>query len=232
MSPCKNSYDIVSEFDYSGEARNLDEIRRLVLPRWGDKVDIPAPHMDLCSRHLLVMDFIEGIKLVDGIRAQFRALAAQSGDTRPFEDIEKERIQAIRDGTLQLQSIDEAEKQHKSIEWMVYVNDWVLSLNPLRWVFNRTLAPVCAIATQQNYSSWHWKYQLAAPILGGDDASTGPGGSSSTSRLVDLSYLLRLLCDVHASEIFEAGSFNADPHPGNILLMKDGRIGLIDYGQV
>ena len=27
------------------------------------------------------------------------------------------------------------------------------------------------------------------------------------------------------------GLFNADPHPGNILVMPDGRLGLIDYGQ-
>lgn len=29
-----------------------------------------------------------------------------------------------------------------------------------------------------------------------------------------------------------AGAFNGDPHPGNILLLADGRLGLIDYGQV
>lgn len=28
------------------------------------------------------------------------------------------------------------------------------------------------------------------------------------------------------------GAFNGDPHPGNILLMPDGKLGLIDYGQV
>ena len=28
------------------------------------------------------------------------------------------------------------------------------------------------------------------------------------------------------------GKFNGDPHPGNILLLSDGRLGLIDYGQV
>ncbi len=27
-------------------------------------------------------------------------------------------------------------------------------------------------------------------------------------------------------------AFNGDPHPGNILLCPDGRVGLIDYGQV
>lgn len=32
--------------------------------------------------------------------------------------------------------------------------------------------------------------------------------------------------------IIIAGFFNGDPHPGNILLLKDGRLGLIDYGQV
>lgn len=28
------------------------------------------------------------------------------------------------------------------------------------------------------------------------------------------------------------GVFNGDPHPGNIMLLDDGRIGLIDFGQV
>lgn len=37
---------------------------------------------------------------------------------------------------------------------------------------------------------------------------------------------------VHAHEIFVNGVFNGDPHPGNIMLCDDGRVGLIDYGQV
>lgn len=32
--------------------------------------------------------------------------------------------------------------------------------------------------------------------------------------------------------IFEDGFFHADPHPGNIFVMEDGRIGLIDFGIV
>lgn len=47
-----------------------------------------------------------------------------------------------------------------------------------------------------------------------------------------LSYILRLLCEVHAHEIFADGLFNGDPHPGNLILMPDGRLGLVDYGQV
>jgi aarF domain-containing kinase len=40
-----------------------------------------------------------------------------------------------------------------------------------------------------------------------------------------------LLVDVHGHQIFQDACFNADPHPGNILELSDGRLGLIDFGQ-
>ena len=42
---------------------------------------------------------------------------------------------------------------------------------------------------------------------------------------------LRVLVEVHGFEMFATGLFNADPHPGNLIAMDDGRVGLIDYGQ-
>jgi len=44
--------------------------------------------------------------------------------------------------------------------------------------------------------------------------------------------LLRSLTDVFGKCILETGFFHADPHPGNIFVLDDGRIGLIDFGQV
>merc|ERR1712224_628296 len=44
--------------------------------------------------------------------------------------------------------------------------------------------------------------------------------------------ITRLLFDVHGHEIFQNGLFNSDPHAGNIIMMPDGRLGLIDYGAV
>lgn len=32
--------------------------------------------------------------------------------------------------------------------------------------------------------------------------------------------------------LFIDGVFHADPHAGNLLLLADGRLGLIDFGQV
>ena len=44
--------------------------------------------------------------------------------------------------------------------------------------------------------------------------------------------LLRSLTDVFGRCILETGFFHADPHPGNIFVLEDGQIGLIDFGQV
>ena len=44
--------------------------------------------------------------------------------------------------------------------------------------------------------------------------------------------ILRTLNEVHAHQIFVNGLYNSDPHAGNVLMMDDGRLGLIDYGGV
>lgn len=44
--------------------------------------------------------------------------------------------------------------------------------------------------------------------------------------------LLTALTDVFGRTILETGFFHADPHPGNLFVLDDGSIGLIDFGQV
>ena len=44
--------------------------------------------------------------------------------------------------------------------------------------------------------------------------------------------LLAALTDAFGRCIFTTGFFHADPHPGNLFVLDDGRIGLIDFGQV
>ncbi len=38
--------------------------------------------------------------------------------------------------------------------------------------------------------------------------------------------------NIYLKMIFQHGFYHADPHPGNILLMKNGKLGLIDFGMV
>lgn len=44
--------------------------------------------------------------------------------------------------------------------------------------------------------------------------------------------LARTLLHALLTQIMTDGVFHADPHPGNILLLEDGRVGLLDFGSV
>lgn len=48
----------------------------------------------------------------------------------------------------------------------------------------------------------------------------------------DRSHIARIGLEAYLKMIFEDGYFHADPHPGNIFIMPDGRIGLVDFGIV
>jgi ubiquinone biosynthesis protein len=44
--------------------------------------------------------------------------------------------------------------------------------------------------------------------------------------------LARASADMLMKQVFEAHFFHADPHPGNLLVLDDGRLGLLDFGMV
>jgi ubiquinone biosynthesis protein len=44
--------------------------------------------------------------------------------------------------------------------------------------------------------------------------------------------LAQASAEVLMRQVFGAGFFHADPHPGNFLVLDDGRIGLLDFGMV
>lgn len=60
-------------------------------------------------------------------------------------------------------------------------------------------------------------------------------GTESIEDIVartDVKGILDNLLDIWGFSICTAGTFNCDPHPGNVLLQSNGRLGLLDYGQV
>ncbi len=48
----------------------------------------------------------------------------------------------------------------------------------------------------------------------------------------DRAKLAEVLLRTGVQQMLIDGVFHADPHPGNVMVLRDGRVGLIDFGAV
>ena len=65
-----------------------------------------------------------------------------------------------------------------------------------------------------------------------DGIPLGAAGPVLDARGLDRAALARTLLDTVLKQITVDGVFHADPHPGNILLLTDNRLGMLDLGSV
>jgi ubiquinone biosynthesis protein len=65
-----------------------------------------------------------------------------------------------------------------------------------------------------------------------DGVSLRAAGQLIDDRGLDRDALSRALLRSMVYQITEGGVFHADPHPGNVLLLSDGRLALLDFGSV
>jgi ubiquinone biosynthesis protein len=65
-----------------------------------------------------------------------------------------------------------------------------------------------------------------------DGRPLGAAGPVIAERGLDRDALARALLESVLRQIMLDGVFHADPHPGNILVLADGRLGLLDFGSV
>jgi ubiquinone biosynthesis protein len=49
---------------------------------------------------------------------------------------------------------------------------------------------------------------------------------------VDRERIAQIIASVYLTMLFDEGLFHADPHPGNLLILEDGRLGILDFGMV
>ena len=65
-------------------------------------------------------------------------------------------------------------------------------------------------------------------VIGNDLKEASRNGTSKE----ELAWVASTGADLYLQMIFNHGFYHADPHPGNILLTDDGKIGLLDFGMV
>lgn len=85
---------VMTEFDYSNEASSLEQVRRnMAKTQYANKISIPQPLLSLCSKHLLVMELLEGKKLSDAI--EDRLTVALGGDRKLVHDFMRRKQEAL-----------------------------------------------------------------------------------------------------------------------------------------
>ncbi len=166
-----------SEFDFREEAKNLDLVRRNCMPRWGTLVEIPRPHLEYCSKHVVVMDYLHGVRLVDGIKREFEKAARLTG--RSMEDLEAEFKARIMGGTFHYKTLEENRADNQRVKLMLTARDLLTTNNVWKFLFNHSPAALL----YQPYE-YYW-----------------------TEVPMDLGSIVELLCHVHGNQVFEHGEF-------------------------
>jgi len=196
------------ELDYSSEATHLREVYAAfqAAPEFEGKIAVPEPIPQLTSGNVIGMAYLEGPKLETALRVRMEALGVDLGQRGIGEWLASQQRSSLA------RNFSGSEMQPETVE------------------------PGTSGA-ESSHPRWLKLGEWAVKLVGWDivlwltqkiaDARAGHLAGPSA----ELRSALQLVLDVHGYQLFFCPIFNADPHPGNILMMPDGRIGLIDFGQ-
>ncbi|CAD7957364.1 unnamed protein product, partial [Amoebophrya sp. A120] len=225
-----------------------------------EHVAVPNVYPEFCSDNVLVMQELEGVKLEEGLfgkqNAEFFTMAhinermtgnknsSASGPGRAA-NVVSERQPGRPGGSAlstDITTAPEGGTSGSTSAGPVLFREWLVSF----FGRNLDLLPyVLSVAHAAEVFYYQLRSWLLLPFLavfgpGVAGVSSGRDAVSPKNRkhedaraqlVLRAKKLVHLLLKVHGEQIFHHGFFQADPHPGNFLLMPDGRLGLIDFGQ-
>ncbi|KAJ3377002.1 hypothetical protein HDU92_008722 [Lobulomyces angularis] len=206
MNELKDQF--LKEFDFEREAWALETVRKNIMPHFSNVI-VPKTYNELCSKNIIVMEFIPGVrllgeksinivilltvKILDGILKSYEFEAKRMGFT--FDELKKRKESNL--------NFSNGEKMKIFLRLSAFT-----LLDKFKLLFFYTL----------NYSFGFIlpkKFLIQKPFTG-----------------IDKKKIFDLLVEVHGHEILIDRIFQGDPHLGNIILTPEGKLGLIDYGQV
>jgi aarF domain-containing kinase len=252
--PATLSYDefsrqFMAELDYVQERRNLEDVYASTASRFSGKVVIPDVVDALCAERVITMTYLSGPKLEEEAKRQLAALGVdvKRGVKEMVQEAADKRDADVH-GILSSSVFEEDASAGASAGAGAGAGvgagavgntggaaGYVVSLlGPDRMLWLARTARITAeygkgwaaytvtLCSSVGLASdgWaHWATQITAQ-------ASARGGSGSNAQV-----WMDTLFEVHGHEIFCTKVFNADPHPGNIIVLPDDRLGLIDYGQ-
>jgi aarF domain-containing kinase len=253
------SRQFTAELDYDQERRNLQDIYQSSLdptaPYQRLGVVVPRVYPEFCTSKVITMSYLPGPKLEEEARRQLQALGI---DTKkgirsllraPTNDNKttKDEATAVSDRVAK-QDTDTREEDPTTPDsghggWqrqVLKIGSKVVSVDSFLGTIRiaRRVQLWCTAATVKSID-----LMSNMPLFGSLVPSSlhmwaenHATASQQADRMALTKEWIDALFEVHAHQIFTLGCFNADAHPGNILVVEENgstrpKLGLIDFGQ-
>ncbi|KAI2503481.1 ABC1 family-like protein [Fragilaria crotonensis] len=247
MSYDEFSRQFLAELDYHAEQQNLQEIYNSSIapdsPYRARGVVVPRVYNDLCTKLVITMTYLPGPKLEQEARRQLELLGIDTSkgfkslvrDTAAMED--SDRTESFQ-GTM-LDGNGPNGAMSSSSSWTMSASKWigrVVGVDAILWTL-RTTRRLLLLSTAGAVATIKATSPSLVPTSWQEWAEAHQFASEQAGRLALTESWIDALFDVHGHQIFNLGLFNADPHPGNILVLEEPdqspstRLGLIDFGQ-
>eukprot|EP00419_Tripos_fusus_P021295 CAMPEP_0172747134 /NCGR_PEP_ID=MMETSP1074-20121228/142082_1 /TAXON_ID=2916 /ORGANISM="Ceratium fusus, Strain PA161109" /LENGTH=535 /DNA_ID=CAMNT_0013578599 /DNA_START=24 /DNA_END=1631 /DNA_ORIENTATION=- len=207
------------ELNYTLEYQALAAIHEGInaSPEFASRVAVPAPVPEISRGKVIGMEFLPGPKLETALQERLEALGISLGGAS-LKDFMMKQLQQGQDTSSDAN--DTSQDCAKSS---------IISGNSLELVSSNRGGCIasCGRGIVQ-LCGFDRSMQMARKAS--DVRLWLKRRNAGLNALQNLGELLRVVVRVHGYQMFFCALFNADPHPGNILLLPDGRIGLIDFG--
>jgi aarF domain-containing kinase len=246
MSYQEFSRQFLSELDYEQEKKNLQQVYQSSLdpeaPYIRKNVVIPRVYDDFCTSQIITMTFLPGPKFEEEAKRALELVGinTKKGIRSIVKDAHKQSTSTSEEGSTELEL---TQQQQVSSYWKHVATRVLQNLVSVDSLFSlvRLARRVILWSTAAAAKSILVASTLA--IIPSDLkawASHHENAFLQAQRLDWTEEAVYALLDVHGYQILNQGLFNADPHPGNILVVQEEesykqanrpRIGLIDYGQ-
>jgi aarF domain-containing kinase len=231
----------LAELDYQKEAANLRTIYESSLqpdaPYRRRNVVVPKPFLDLCTDHVITMTYLPGPKLEEEARRQLKSIGID--------------IDSSRQGLRNLVGKDAPEATLNAEAPVVTMGQsiatsigmWV-GMDTMLWMARLAKTIVRAVVAVTASTVHLSSYVAPVPTDWQIWAAEQQAYRRQSQRVEITEEWIHALFDVHGHQIFILGLFNADAHPGNILVVDNNnsnnkndsqqasvQLGLIDFGQ-
>jgi len=220
------------ELNFEHEAATLQRISSSMKKPF-PSVRVPEPISGLCSQTVLVMTFIDGMTLLDGLMQMAQTIASTLGITVDEMMAQATKTANQHDSGPAAESSPAQPALPEAVPELPEPKQSGLR-SKLAGVVP-TVTPATGVKLLQNcMSTSRAAMNVGVTMYNHSVAKLGATPLQYREGLpkFDPSDLSETMWRVHGHQFLVEGLFNTDPHPGNVLITKAGELGLIDFGQV